>query len=210
MKRPATRRYDGTKRQEKATEGRDRILAAASRLFSKQGIDRVTIAQIAQRAQVSTASVFAQFKSKVGLLEALTHSILLGPRYEATAKRVDGIEDPEAALRLTATIACGVYQREHKEMGLIRGAAAYSPALKKLEAGLERARRDLQEQRARLVFESNPALAELGLEKVRDLIWLFTGRDFYRMLVLESGWSPQEYERWLAESLIRTLLKKGA
>ena len=94
-------------------------------------------------------------------------------------------------------------------MGLIRGAAAYSAALKKVEAGLENIRRSLQEDRARLVFESNPALRELGFEKVRDIIWLFTGREFYRMLVVERGWPPEEYERWLAETLIQTLLKKG-
>lgn len=210
MVRQATRHYDATKRHEKAAEARARVLSAASRLFSKQGIDGVTIAQIAQKARVSVASVYAQFKSKAGVLEALTHAILLGPPYGASAKQVEGVGDPETALRLTASIACGIYQREHAEMGLIRGAAAYSPALKKLEAGLERARRDLQEERARLVFESNPALAALGLEKVRDLIWLFTGRDFYRKLVLERGWSPEEYERWLAETLVRTLLKGGA
>ena len=63
--------------------------------------------------------------------------------------------------------------------------------------------------RARLVFENSPVLGELGLEKVRDLIWAFTGREFYRMLVIERGWSPEEYEHWLGKSLIRTLLKKG-
>lgn len=209
MKRLAKRRYDATKRQEKATEAQGRILTAASRLFGRHGIDRVTIAQIAQKARVSTASVYSQFKSKGGLLEALAHSVLLGPRYEATAKQVDGVVDPEALLRLTAAIACGIYQRENEEMGLIRGAAAYSPALKKVEAGLENIRRSLQEDRARLVFESNPALRELGFEKVRDIIWLFTGREFYRMLVVERGWPPEEYERWLAETLIQTLLKKG-
>lgn len=209
MARPPTRPYDATKRQEKAAEARARVLAAASRLFSRHGIDRVTVAQIAQKARVSVASVYAQFQSKAGVLEALAHSVLLGPPYGATAKQVEDTLDPEAALRLTASIARGVYQREHAEMGLIRGAAAYSPALKKLEVGLERARRELQEGRARLVFDSNPALASLGLDKVRDLLWLFTGRDFYRMLVLERGWSPEEYERWLADTLIRTLLKEA-
>lgn len=206
MGRPAARRYDSTKRQERANEARARILAAAARLFSKQGIDGVTFEQIAEKAKVSAASVYAQFKSKAGLLEALAHSILLGPRYETTAQEAEGAEAPEAALRLTAKVACGIYQREHKELGLIRGATAYSPALKKLDASLENVRRNLQEARARLVFESNPALEELGFEKVRDIIWLFTGREFYRMLVHERNWSPKEYERWLAESLIRTLL----
>ncbi len=208
MKRPPARRYDATKRLEKAAEARDRILAAASKLFSKNGIDGVTFDHVAEKAGVSTASVYAQFKSKAGLLEALAHAVLLGPTYDAAAKQVEALDDPRAALRLTASIARGVYQREHKEMGLLRGAAAYSPALKKLEASLEKVRRERQTERARLIYESNPALSPLGLEKVRDILWLFTGRDFYRMLVIERGWSPDEYESWLADSLTRTLLNE--
>jgi|GEM_PF-138961 len=208
MSRPVARRYDASKRREKAKEARARVLSAASQLFSKRGIDAVSFAEIAEKAGVSTASLYAQFRSKAGLLEALTHSILLGPSYETAAKQAERLDDPEEALRLTAAMACGIYQREHAEMGLIRGAAAYSPSLKKLEAGLEKIRRDLQEERARLIYRSNPALAELGLEKVRDVIWLYTSRDLYRMLVLERGWTSEEYERWLAGALIRTLLNK--
>ncbi|MGC4068402.1 MAG: TetR family transcriptional regulator [Polyangiaceae bacterium] len=101
--------------------------------------------EIAKKARVSTASVYAQFNSKAGVLEALAHSVLLGPSYASMAEQIEASSDPEAALRVTAKLACGIYQREHREMGLIRGAAAYSPALKKLEATLETVRRDLQE-----------------------------------------------------------------
>jgi AcrR family transcriptional regulator len=209
MKRLAKRRYDATTRRESAAEARERIIAAASQLFAKNGIDQVTVAQIAKRARVSTALVYSRFKSKAGLLEALAHSVLLGPSYQSAAKQAESLDTPEAALRLTARIACGVYRREHEEMSLVRGAVAYSPALKKLDAGLENTRRVLQEKRARLVFRSNPALRELGLEKVRDVIWSLTSRDLYRMLVVERGWTPEAYEQWLAETLIRTL-SKGA
>jgi len=44
------------------------------------------------------------------------------------------------------------------------------------------------------------------LSKIRDIFWAFTGRDFYRMLVVERGWSSDEYEKWLAELLIQLLL----
>jgi len=207
--RSPPRRYDASKRQEKAAQARRRILAAAATLFSDKGIDPVTLAQVATKARVSSASVYAQFRSKAGLLEALIHSILLGQDYQAAAARVDGVDDPAEALRITASMACGVYQREHKELGLIRAAAAYSPALRKIEAGLETVRWDLQKERARLVYRSNPALKAWGLKRVRDVIWMFTGRDFYRMLVLEKGWTPQTYERWLAQSLIQILLNQG-
>ena len=32
----------------------------------------------------------------------------------------------------------------------------------------------------------------------RDIFWLLTGGDVYRMLVRERGWSPQKYQNWLA------------
>jgi len=210
MRRSVTRRYDSTTRRKKASEAGDRVLAAATRLFSRHGIDCVTVERIAEQADVSVAAVYARFKSKAGLLQGLAHSILLGPRYEAEAKRLEGVTEPEAALRVTAAMARGIYQREHQELGLIRGAAAYSPALKKLEANLERVRRDLQKSRAHLVFEKTPALEPLGLEKVRDVIWLFTGREFYRMLVINRGWEPEEYESFLSQALIRTLLPQRA
>ncbi len=31
---------------------------------------------------------------------------------------------------------------------------------------------------------------------------MLTGRDIFRMLVRERGWSPQQYETWLANTLV--------
>jgi hypothetical protein len=36
-------------------------------------------------------------------------------------------------------------------------------------------------------------------------MWMLTGRDLYRMLVLERGWSSDDYEAWLASALIALL-----
>ena len=44
------------------------------------------------------------------------------------------------------------------------------------------------------------------MERARDLIWLHTAPDTYRLLVLERGWALDEYERWLATSLAAALL----
>lgn len=40
-------------------------------------------------------------------------------------------------------------------------------------------------------------------------MWMFTSRDCYRMLVVEKQWSPEEYEKWLAELLVRELTESG-
>jgi hypothetical protein len=41
-------------------------------------------------------------------------------------------------------------------------------------------------------------------------MWMYTGRDIYRMFVLECGWSSDEYEDWLARTLIRALTTNAA
>jgi len=35
---------------------------------------------------------------------------------------------------------------------------------------------------------------------------MLTGGDVYRMLACERGWSPQKYQDWLADTLVRSLL----
>jgi hypothetical protein len=40
----------------------------------------------------------------------------------------------------------------------------------------------------------------------RRLMWMYTSRDVYRMLVQESGWTPDRYEAWLSQTLLDTLV----
>ena len=46
----------------------------------------------------------------------------------------------------------------------------------------------------------------LNHRTARDIFWMLTGRDVYRMLVRERGWSPQQYQEWLADTLEHSLL----
>jgi hypothetical protein len=88
----------------------------------------------------------------------------------------------------------------------MRGVSALSPELKAIEAELETIRFTLQEARAKLLVKSVPVARQIGLARVRDILWMYTGRDVYRMLVLERGWSSDEYESWLAETLTKALM----
>jgi len=49
----------------------------------------------------------------------------------------------------------------------------------------------------------------LSHKTARDIFWMFTGGDVYRMLVRERGWSPQKYQDWLADTLVQSLLTRG-
>ena len=62
-------------------DSRTRILDAARALFTERGSGGVTMAEVAEAAGVSRATVFNQFGSKHGLVESITESVFAG--YEA-------------------------------------------------------------------------------------------------------------------------------
>ncbi len=64
-----------------AADSRTRILEAARLLFGEHGAGGVTMAEVAQAAGVSRATVFNQFGSKHALVEGITESVYAG--YEA-------------------------------------------------------------------------------------------------------------------------------
>lgn len=63
-------------RERKKRETRDRIVTVAFELFQAQGYDQTTLAQIAERTQVSARTVSNYFPQKVDLLVAYRESML--------------------------------------------------------------------------------------------------------------------------------------
>lgn len=205
----AKRPYDSSSRQAVAEQAQHRLLEVARQSFLQSGIDAVTIAEIAEKAQVSVSSVYALFESKAGILRALMSRAIFNADYECVSARLREVTDPCQALRLTATVARSIYEGEEKELALLRGAASFSPELKKLEAEFEDRRYELQSARLELLFELEQERPGLSFTQARDVMWMFTSRDCYRMLVIEKHWSPDEYESWLAALLVRELTSSG-
>ncbi len=205
-----TRRYDGSQREQAAEATRARVRDAAQALFTRKGIDQVTVAQIADQAGVATSTVYALYKSKDGILQAILRAALFGERFQAAQQVMQGVEDAAIMVALTAQVARAIYESEHAELGLLRGASAFSPSLRKIEAQFEQQRYDMQEGRLRLLFSQGKARAGLDLDKARRILWMYTSRDTYRMLVSEGGWSPDDYQAWLADTLLHALVAPQA
>lgn len=197
-------------RTEAADATKQRVLTAARTLFVRHGIDRVTIAKIAARARVAVPTVYALYKSKEGILRALMRASLFGRGFQIARSKLEGITDPVELIALTAHVARAVYEAESTELGLLRGAAAFSPDLRRLEQEFERIRFDMQEDRVRRLFAQSKQMPGLGLEHARQILWMYTSRDVYRMLVLESGWTADRYQEWLSGTLVAALVDPAA
>ena len=44
------------------------------------------------------------------------------------------------------------------------------------------------------------------MDEARDLLWTYNSPELYELLVLQRGWTPQRYGRWLADALTAALL----
>jgi AcrR family transcriptional regulator len=201
------RAYRSPRRAESARATRAAALSAARALFARHGIDKVTIADIARAANVSAPTIYALFKSKDGLLQEIMQAALFGERFRAAQSVMAGVEDAVELVALTAKVAHAIYASESEELGLVRGASAFSPALKRIEAEFEKMRYEMQGERLEMLFAQGRQKPRLDLDSARRIMWMYTSREIYRMLVAEGGWSGERYEAWLADALLGALVR---
>lgn len=203
------RSYNTDSRQAQAQKNRERILATAKILFESHGFNKVTIEHIAQSAEVSAASIYAIFQSKTGILRALIDTALPLEERELLIHRAKTEKSHASRLRIAATISRKLYDAEHAQLGSLQNAAILDPLFKKLEIEREQRRHERFEESVKIMAAENGFAKLLSAEKARDILWALTGRDMYRMLVIERGWSSDEYEEWLGQILIQMLMKSS-
>jgi AcrR family transcriptional regulator len=198
--------YRSPVRERQAVDTRQRIIDATRQLLSSRGYAGMTVDEIARRAEVSPQSVYAIFKSKTGILVELLDQAAFGADYQQLVQQALNTSDPEARLRFAARIARQIHHTQSTILDLLRGAAAVAPDLSKFERQRECVRYERQESTAQVVRDSGRLRPELSYQTARDVFWTLTGRDLYRMLVRNRGWSPDQYEEWLGRTLVESLL----
>jgi AcrR family transcriptional regulator len=200
------RSYKSSVRERQADDTRQRIVEATRRLLQSEGYAGMTVKAIARRAGVSAQSVYAIFKSKTGILTSLLDQAAFGSEYEDAVLRAMSASDPEMRLRLTAPIARQIHDAQSATFDLLRGAGVVAPELAKLERQREGLRYERQERMITSLRDAHRLRPNLDQATARDIFWTLTGRDVYRMLVRERGWSSQKYQDWLADTLVHSLL----
>lgn len=206
MKQEKKRTYNSENRDAQAAQTRSHILEAAKKLFQTEGFDRVTINKLAEAAEVSMPTIYAIFKSKRGVLQALIDDALPQQQFAALVDNAMQENSPQKYLGITAKLARQIYDAERELMDILRGASVVAPEFKELEQERETRRYERQGESVEKIMKEKSLAKGLTLQKARDILWALTGRDMYRMLVIERGWTSDEYEKWLTELLVKSLL----
>jgi AcrR family transcriptional regulator len=151
------RAYHSPKRDSAAQRTRARIIAAATRqLRSARGSSSLSLEGVAEAAGVTRVTVYKQFGSRRGLLEAVfDHVAREGGLHRIPQAMAE--KDPRVALERVVAIFCDFWYYNRKMMGRIVGAGAIEPRL-------ELAIRERNERRRTLIATVLKRMA--GVEQV--------------------------------------------
>jgi AcrR family transcriptional regulator len=191
-------------RQRQALETRRLVAQAARALFTRHGYAATSIEAVAAEAGVSARTVYAIFGTKKAILAAICEDWLMEAGViEAIAA---GMVEPDLARRLD--LVAGTSRRQwESERGvrmLIAGAAASDAEVARMLSGWIEDRASSFHQ---LVVGLEGQLRD-GVDGKRAgaLIRALSAAEVYSELVYGEGWTPAEYEGWLAGLLKEVLL----
>lgn len=204
---PRTRRgYRSPRRQQQAAETRAAVLGAAVQLFGERGWAATGMREVARAAGVSVETVYAGFGSKSDLLMAALDVAVVGdaepvPLDQRPEFAALGSGTRQQRAMAAARLVTAVHQRTSGVYLALREAAASDTDLaRRLREGEER-RRVSVEQGMSLVAGRAPTGEE------RDGLWAVLAVEVYQLLTELSGWTPQQYETWVAAVIDRLLDK---
>jgi AcrR family transcriptional regulator len=195
------------KQAEKARQTRQRILDAASELFVSQGYGATTLQQIADRAGVSVQLIYFSFGNKRSVLkEVVDVSIAGDDEPVATMDRPwfrQAVEATTAAEQVAAHVhgTRQVLDRVAPITEVLRTAALTDPELASLWQQDADPRHLVQTVAAEALVTKPDAAPALSAEQIADRLYGLLSPELYLLLVRDRGWTPEEWEHWVCDTL---------
>ena len=177
------RTYTPVERQKAVDAGRDRILTAARELLEGDHTEAFSLDAVARRAGVSRMTVYNQFESKAGLLEALFDSLAArGPL--ADMGDIFRHPDPLVALDEYVAVFGRFWTLNRRAHGRLRAAALHDEELAAaMAARNERRRKGVTELLRRLGDKARPVVSR---PETIDVIYLLLSFDTFNELAGEA------------------------
>jgi len=210
------RSSDGNRGPARTRLARAAVVDAARTLFLERGYGATTIDAVSALSDVPPATVYRLFSSKRGILKALLDVSIVGdddafPLADRPHVRsLFADPDPKNQLAGFVGITAQVNSRTAPIYRILVSAASSDPDAAALLDELTRQRQEGQGLIARSLARAGALRPELRERDTADIIHALLSPEVYRLLVLDRGWQPERYERWLTEILIDQLLRRPA
>ncbi len=202
------RRYDGAARRAQAERVRAALIEAARDMLLGGGYAALTIPKVAQACGVSSESVYKRFAGKPALVRAVVEQALrgIGPVAAETRSNALGVDDLQELLRGWGRLSAEVGPRVAPILLLVQIAAARDPELANLARELDDNRRARMRDNAHRLADAGHLPPGLSVAQATDILWTYSSPEVYDLLVMRSGWNPQQYATFISAGVAAHLV----
>lgn len=188
------------------------VVDAARSLFVARGYSATTVEAISAEAGVPPATLYRLFASKLGILKELLDTAIAGddePRAVSERPAVAALfaeSDPVALLAGFAGVTRAINERTGDVYRVLVGAAGSDPGAAALLEEVRQQRDRGQRQIVRTLARTKSLARGLSAREAEDRVHAVMSPEVYRLLVVDRGWRPAQYETWLGNTLVQQLL----
>jgi len=209
---PSKRKYDSRRRKAQALETQAQILSAAEELFIERGYTGTSIESIAQKTGVAPETVYSVFGNKRALFSRVVDMTVVGDGQPIPLLARSYIQDVAAERDQTRQIQMFakriqlIMSRVAPMFEVMRSAAKTEPEIAGILKEYLNGRMEGMNFFIECVTASGRLRKSMDKQMAVETIWTLTSAEVYNLLRVDRDWSSDEYEYWLAETLIRLLL----
>jgi AcrR family transcriptional regulator len=185
------RPYRLGQRAASVTQTRARILAATRELLCADGAQGVVMDEVAQRADVARATVYYQFGSKHGLLEAIVDEVQQRAGQQQIARAAE-LANPVQALRRTFLLGCRFWASEQLIVRRLTGLAAVDPEIRDVLASADQHRLVLVTRLVDRLADAGQLAAGCSRDRAIDVLWLLSSFEAFDQLFTGRRLPPRE------------------
>lgn len=204
------RRYDSSRRRQRAEANRSRIVEVAERAFLRDGYATATIAAIAKEAGVSVDTIYKSVGGKPGLVRAIHAAALRGDQPVPAEERSDRLQaserDSRALVLAWGRFVAELAPRAAPIAGVLRAAAATDPELGALVEELDDSRLERMTENARRLAQAGHLRPGVSVAQAAVVLWTYSAPELYELLVLRRGMPIDAYGVFVGEAMASALL----
>jgi AcrR family transcriptional regulator len=198
------RQYRLGKRAEVVEQTRERIIDATRELLAREGYPQASVDEVARVADVARATVYYQFGSKKGLLQALVEDIQRRAGQEAVVDSVE-VVDPVDAMRQAFVMGSRFWASERPLVHKLTGLAAVDADIRPVLALAERDRLPLLARLVDRLAGAQLLAPSYSTEEALHVLWMLSSFEAFDQLFTGRGLPVEDVARLLGDVAVATL-----
>jgi AcrR family transcriptional regulator len=198
------RKYRLGKRAEIVEQTRERIIDATRELLAREGYPHASVDEVARVADVARATVYYQFGSKKGLIEAVVQDIQQRAGQESVADSV-GVADPVDALRQTFLMGSRFWAAERPLVHKLTALAAVDADVRRILVAVESDRLPLLARLVERLSGAELLVPSYSTEEALHVLWMLSSFEAFDQLFTGRGLPVEGVARLLGDLAVATL-----